>query len=328
MDGPRWLRGVRFILRGAREMVSQIFSRSRSVYYAPGSVPRSADAPPRWAIVTGANGGIGTEIAKGLVRDGVSVVLACRSETDALRTKKDVEECVQGRSTVHSIPLDLSSFRSIQSFVRRFEEMKVPLHILVNNAAVMSVPAFTPTEDGFETQMGVNHVGHFLLTALLLPKLESSGGAARVVFVSSIAHEYTTSIDWNVFRSHPHYSPAESYAQSKLANVMTTYELERRYRARGIRFYAVHPGVVRTNITRHLVWPLPFIAKWLGHLMFRTPADGALTVLHCALSPDLDNGGGKYYADGVATESSPASYNEEMAHELVDRSFAFVKDFL
>ncbi|WP_051477268.1 oxidoreductase, partial [Arthrobacter sp. Br18] len=216
--------------------------------------PFTADSIPdqtgRTAVVTGANSGIGQQAATALARKGARVVLACRDE----RRGRDAEQRVRslsGSSAVELRLLDLSSLASVRRFAEQWTE---PLDVLVNNAGVMATPR-TLTEDGFEQQFGINHLGHFALTGLLLEHLRAAE-APRVVSVSSLAHKRGR-INFSDLQSEKRYRRWSAYQQSKAANLYFMVELDRRARAAGwpLASVAAHPGLANTNLTAGMQLP-------------------------------------------------------------------------
>ena len=243
-----------------------------------------ADMNGKVAIVTGANSGIGYVAARELAGKGAQVVLACRSEQrgqDAVtRLRGEVPD-----ADVRFEALDLSDLDSVKAFAERFSGSNAQLDLLINNAGVM-VPPLGRTQQGFELQLGVNHFGHFALTGRLLPLLARTPGA-RVVTVSSMAHRGGKmdfdDLDWST-RS---YSPFAAYGQSKLANLLFTFELARKLEAAGIETLAVaaHPGWTATNLQQN---SLP---ARIFNPLFAMPTDqGALPTLFAAADSDVDSG--------------------------------------
>jgi NAD(P)-dependent dehydrogenase (short-subunit alcohol dehydrogenase family) len=234
-------------------------------------------------FVTGANTGIGFEAARVLAERGGRVLLGCRSEEKA----KGAIERIRGRHAVADlawIPLDLASLKSIEAAARVVRN-EPRLDVLVNNAGVM-IPPKTLTEDGFELQFGVNHLGHFALTGHLLDLLAATPGA-RVVNVSSGAHR-AGRIDFEDPHAGHSYNPLRRYQMSKAANMYFTFELARRCEARGLDITSVacHPGVADTELSRTFpawFWILAPIIRPL----FNTPAEGALPTLLAATGPEV-----------------------------------------
>nr|XP_020745277.1 retinol dehydrogenase 13 isoform X2 [Odocoileus virginianus texanus] len=217
-------------------------------FVSGGACPSKATIPGKTVIVTGANTGIGKQTALELAKRGGNIILACR----------DMEKCeaaakeIRGETLNHRVNarhLDLASLKSIREFAAKVTEEEEHVHILINNAAVMRCPHWT-TEDGFEMQLGVNYLGHFLLTNLLLDKLKASA-PSRIINVSSLAHVAGhidfEDLNWEKRK----YDTKAAYCQSKLAVVLSTKELSRRLQGTGVTVNALHPGVARTELGRH-----------------------------------------------------------------------------
>ena len=198
-------------------------------------------------IITGANTGIGLETAVDLSKRGARVVMACRDEVKGRKAVEEVVARSQNKDVVFS-QLDLASLRSVKEFSSRVLEEETHIDILINNAGVALTP-YTKTEDSFELQFGVNHLGHFLLTNLLLERLKAAP-AARVINVSSRAHHGGV-INFEDLQSERSYSPYKAYAQSKLANILFTRALSKRLEESNMTTYSLHPGVVQTELFRH-----------------------------------------------------------------------------
>lgn len=248
-------------------------------------------------IITGANTGIGKETAVDLARRGAKVYMACRSVE---RGEEAVQEVInRSRSaSVYFRQLDLASLKSVRSFAETFLAEERRLDILINNAGIMACPKYL-TEDGFEMQIGVNHMGHFLLTNLLL-ELVTKSAPSRIVNVSSIAHLYGK-INKEDLNSEKSYSPIPAYNQSKLANVLFTRELARRLKDTGVSTYSLHPGVINTELGRHLGDSICGlctikIIKPLAWIFHKTPKAGAQTTITCAVDPDLEHITGEYFS--------------------------------
>lgn len=242
------------------------------------------DLTGKQAIVTGSNSGIGFEAARALAAHGAAVVLACRSEAKAEQASAQILAEHPG-AALSVMALDLADLDQVRSFAGRFGERFERLDLLINNAGVMMPPAST-TKQGFELQFGVNHLGHFALTGLLLDRLNASPGA-RVVNVSSQAHRQgRMNFDDLDFEARG-YDRMAAYGQSKLANLLFTFELDRRLAAAGINILvaAAHPGWTRTNLQQH--WGF---ADLLNPLLGMPPAKGALPTLRAATDPNVRSG--------------------------------------
>ena len=212
------------------------------------------------------------------------------------------------------LPVDLSDLGSVRGAAAAFLSRGLPLHVLVNNAGLAGVRGLTP--DGFEVTFGTNHLGPFLLTLLLLDRMQESA-PSRIVNVASRAHFRARGIDWDAQRR-----PATStggideYSVSKLANVLFTKELARRLAGSGVTAYALHPGVVATDIWRELPWGLRHLAK----LFMISPEEGARTTLHCATAPEASLESGAYYDSCKPVRPSRAADDPALAAELWRRS--------
>lgn len=239
---------------------------------------KPADIPAqhgRTFMITGANGGLGVETTKALVAAGASVVMACRNTEKA----KQIADGIDGDVIVDA--LDLGDLSSVRAFAERTEKFDV----LINNAGLMNTP-YSRTTDGFETQFGVDHLGHFALTGLLLDRI-----ADRVVTLASIAHKQTPKL-WidDLNYEHRRYLRTLAYAQAKLANLMFGRELQRRLSEAGStkRSYAVHPGVSSTDLFAKTETPFDRIAKPVIKIVGHPPAKAVHSTLFGATMPDAD----------------------------------------
>ncbi|WP_099025503.1 SDR family NAD(P)-dependent oxidoreductase [Mycolicibacterium palauense] len=251
------------------------------------------DQTGRIAIVTGANTGLGFDTARVLAARGATVVLAVRNTDKGNAAAARIVGAVP-RADVAVQPLDLGSLQSVRTSAAELKANYPRIDLLVNNAGVMYPPKET-TADGFELQFGTNHLGHFALTGLLLENLLGVDGS-RVVVVASVAHKIRAKIDFDDLQwEHRRYERVAAYGQSKLANLMFAYELQRRLAAAGAPTIAVaaHPGVSNTELTRHTPgMGLPGM-KQLAALVFNSAELGALPTLRAATDPDVR--GGQYY---------------------------------
>jgi retinol dehydrogenase 12 len=263
----------------------------------------------RTFLITGGNTGIGLATAIALARDDGRVYIGCRSaEAGAAavaRIKAD-----SGSADVWSLPLDLASLASVRDCAAAFLALDEPLHVLVNNAGVGGYRGVTA--DGFEVHFGVNHLGHFALTQLLLDRLAASGPGARVVNVSSRAHLDAPGIDFAAQRQRTQsFTGLREYAVSKLCNVLFTQELARVLPGDGVRAYALHPGVVASDIWRRV----PRLARSYLTRRMLTTEQGAVTPVYCATSPAVESDTGLYYDDSARQEVSPVA-TPELAAQL------------
>ncbi|WP_199219937.1 SDR family oxidoreductase [Limnohabitans sp. MMS-10A-178] len=280
-------------------------------FYIPGQV----------ALITGGNVGIGRITAIELAKKGFKVVIAGRSLERTQAVLDDIKSLKVDEQAIF-LPLDLASLASVRECAQLFLQLNLPLHLLVNNAGVAGLRGLT--KDGFEMTFGVNHLGHFLLTQLLLEKMQSSG-LSRIVTVSSRAHNRTAGINWDALcQPTRSWTGIHEYAVSKLANLLFSAELTKRVQGTSISTYSLHPGVVDTEIWRALPnWARPLL-KLRG---FLTPEEGARTTLHCAMhAPQQESG--LYYADSKPKQPSALGQNSELAAELWERSEKWVSQGL
>jgi len=239
------------------------------------------------------------------------------------------EELSPTEINVEFLPLDLASLTSVETCANEFLKRNLPLHILVNNAGVMALPKRTETEDGFEMQFGVNHLGHFHLTNLLLPLLIKSA-PSRVVNLSSRAHQ-SGKIFWDDLnlKKEGAYAPWTAYSQSKLANILFTKELQRKVDEGGhqVYTYAVHPGFVKTELTRNVDYPA-FLIDTVTTMVAKTVEDGSLTSIKTATDPDVIGKEflGKYWADCAVFEPIAAAKNMEDAKKLWEASVQLIEE--
>lgn len=250
-------------------------------------------APGR-AVVTGATGGLGFETAAGLARAGAHVVLAGRDAAKGQAALARLRREVPGAVAAFEM-LDLASLASVEAFAARMLAADAALDTLVNNAGVMAPPDRRTTADGFELQFGVNYLGHFALTARLMPALLRAEAGARVVQVSSLAHRRGR-IAWDDLQGERRYSPWAAYGQSKLAMLMFARELARRAKAQGwpLVSIAAHPGWAATDLIANGPGGLQARLLDAGFRLFaQSAADGALPLIFAAASPDAKAGG--YY---------------------------------
>lgn len=263
----------------------------------PWSMDEMPDQSGRTAVITGGNGGLGLATLRELARKGASVVMAARDIAKAIAAREQVESEAP-RARVAVLELDLASLESVRAFAAELNKAGAPLDLLVNNAGVMAPPRLE-TDDGFELQFGVNHLGHFALTALLMPSL-LQGPAGRVVSVTSFARLFRSRLD----PADPHlthsYDPWQAYGLSKMANLQFAVALDRRLQKSGarVRALAAHPGLTHTELQAESVRATSGgKAQQLWHLLARTigtsPRQGARPILRAATDPEA--GGGELY---------------------------------
>ena len=298
-------------------------------------VLRGVDLSGKRVLVTGASGGLGRETARALAAAGATVVLAARSVEKTHAAVLSIREQLPA-AALESLQLDLASLASVRRFAASFLSVHDRLDLLINNAGVMATP-FGHTADGFELQLGTNHLGHFLLTGLLAPAVLAAA-PSRIVNLTSGGH-LISDIHWDDpnFAQHP-YEKWTAYGQSKTANVLFTVELERRLGARGMHAFAVHPGMIKTDLGRHLtrddfaaLQTMAESAPGEGGLPpFKSIPQGAATTVWAATAPELAGHGGTYLADCAissehaawATDADAAQRLWTLSERLVGQSFA------
>jgi retinol dehydrogenase-12 len=267
----------------------------------------------RTFLITGGNTGIGLETATRLASRGGRVHIACRSVPKGEAAVTAIK-AASGSDSVALLSLDLADLDSVRAGAAAFLARDEPLHVLINNAGVAGRQGLT--KQGFELMFGVNHLGHFLLTSLLLDRLlsQSPGAPSRVVTVSSDAHYGAHGIDFGTLRHRGRgLTGMHQYAVSKLGNVLFSQELARREPR--ISTYALHPGVVASDIWRRIPWPV----RPLVTARMLSVEDGARTSLYCATSPDLATASGRFY-DKCAEREPSRDATPELATELWRRS--------
>ncbi|GMF22669.1 unnamed protein product [Phytophthora lilii] len=305
-----------------------------------------ASQKDKLVVVTGANSGIGYETALELARKGAHVVLACRNEARGKEAEKKLQEALKATSDAGPVEfqmLDVSDLGSVHKFADEFKATHDRLDLLINNAGVMAVP-YAKTVDGYERQFATNHLGHFALTAQLFPLLRQSP-ASRVVNVSSLAHNaaklkrYTGSTGI-MHTSDTDYSAIEVYAESKLNNLLFTFELDRRLRTQGINDVTAvvcHPGLTSTNlqaapVTEH-TGLRGFLWRMLSHMPITQSAPmGALPTLYAATASDVE--GADYYGPGnwfeiwgypKRVQAKATAFDENAAQALWEESERLAK---
>lgn len=282
-------------------------------FFRPWSSAQRLDG--KTVVITGANTGIGKETAIDLAKRGARVIMACRDMEKGQAALKEVVEN-SANENVALMKLDLSDTKSIREFADNINKDEEKLHILLNNAGVMVCP-YGKTADGFEMQIGVNHMGHFLLTHLLLDLIKKSA-PSRIVTVSSMAHLFG-SINLDDINSEKSYDKKAAYAQSKLANVLFTRSLAKRLEGTGVTAYSLHPGVVQTDLWRHLSGPQQFVMKVVSPFT-KSSSQGAQTSIYCAVEPSLEKESGGYYSDCAPAKCSAKAEDDDLAQRLWELS--------
>jgi retinol dehydrogenase-12 len=269
----------------------------------------------RFIVVTGANTGIGRATAEALAARGATLVLACRTEQRAVPVLEAIR--ARGVGDAQFVPLDLGDFASTRACAERIDAIGRPIDVLINNAGLAGKRGLT--KDGFEVAFGTNHLGHFLLTMLLIPRL-CAAERARIVNVASQAHYDAKGIDFEAVRETTRsLTGLPEYAVSKLANVLFTREFARRIGTSNVHSYALHPGVVASDAWRRVPWPIRPLMK-LGMI---SNVEGAKTTLYCATSPEVVDHDGRYY--DACREKTPGlvAQDDALASRLWDKSVQF-----
>ena len=261
-------------------------------------------------LVTGGTNGIGLVTARELARMGAQVTIISRNAEKCAAVAEAIK--VETGNPIEFIAADLSTLAGIMQAAAAFKQRHTRLQVLVNNAGAMFFKRQV-TADGYEMTFALNHLNYFLLTNLLLDVLKA-GAPARIVNVSSHAHESAT-IEFDNLQSEKHFTAMQAYGQSKLANVLFTYELARRLEGTGITVNAVHPGFIFTGFARNNGFLFDIGMRLVG-LFIRKPDQGAQTSIFLASSPEVEGLSGKYFVDCKAVDSSPVSHDQAVAEKL------------
>ncbi|MDG4666110.1 SDR family NAD(P)-dependent oxidoreductase [Mycobacterium sp. 236(2023)] len=283
------------------------------------------DLSGKTCVITGASSGLGRESAKALASTGAHVILAARNAEALAETEAWIRADVRD-AQLSRVHLDLTSLASVATAAAEISEITPAVHVLMNNAGVMFTP-FGRTTEGFETQFGTNHLGHFELTRLLFPALVAADGA-RVVVLSSEGHRMSDVDFEDPNWERRDYDKFAAYGASKTANVLHAVELDRRLRDSSVRAFAVHPGIVATSLARHMTGDdfeslnkssssrNPDKAPTDFRQQFTTPDHGAATQVWAAVSEELDGEGGVYLSDCTIRTAAPYAMDESRALEL------------
>lgn len=271
------------------------------------------DLADKTFVVTGSNTGIGRVTAHELAKRGAHVVMACRSED---KTKPVLDEIAKSTDNdrIEFLRLDLGDLAQVRESAAELLERGHPIDVLINNAGVAGQRGVT--KDGFELAFGVNHLGHFAFTNLLLDRIKESS-KARIVTVSSKSHYRAKAIDWTKVRGKTRTTTGMAeYETSKLCNVLFSAELGRRLEGTGVSTYSLHPGVVASDIWRRVPWPFRSIMK----MFMISNEEGAQTTLYCATSAEAADDSGYYYDQCKRRAPSHVSQDTDLAEELWTRS--------
>ncbi|XP_062120368.1 short-chain dehydrogenase TIC 32, chloroplastic-like isoform X2 [Humulus lupulus] len=288
-------------------------------------VTQRIDGTGLTAIITGASSGIGTETTRVLALRGVHVIMAIRN----MAAGKDIKESIVKEiptAKVDAMELDLSSLSSVRKFASDFKSSNRPLNILINNAGVMATP-FMLSKDKIELQFATNHLGHFLLTNLLLETMKKTAKESkkegRILNVSSVAHRYPyfEGIRFDKINDKQGYSSIAAYGQSKLANVLHANELARRLKEDNVNITAnsLHPGVIVTNLFR-FNGIVNGLVNIVGRLVLKNVHQGAATTCYVALNPQVKGVSGEYFEDSNISKASTKGRDQDLAKKLWDFS--------
>ncbi|XP_071919381.1 short-chain dehydrogenase TIC 32, chloroplastic-like isoform X1 [Coffea arabica] len=288
-------------------------------------VTQGVDATGLTAIVTGASSGIGTEITRVLVLRGAHVIMAVRNVDVGRKVKEAILKEIPN-AKIEVMELDLSSMASVRNFASEYNSSDLLLNILINNAGVMA-PPYMVSQDGMEMQFATNHIGHFLLTNLLLQKMKTTARdcqrEGRIVNVSSVGHNFTyqEGIRFDKINDQSSYSPFRAYGQSKLANILHASELSRRLKEEGVNVTAnsLHPGAINTNLMRHQKF-VEVVGSLFNKLFFKSIPQGAATPCYVALNPQVEGVRGEYFSDSNIAKPSALAKDAELAKKLWDFS--------
>ncbi|GJS25245.1 short-chain dehydrogenase TIC 32, chloroplastic-like protein [Tanacetum coccineum] len=297
-------------------------------YSTAEDVTQGIDGSGLTAIVTGASSGIGAETARVLALHGVHVVMAVRNTETGTKVKESIlKETPNAKIDV--MELDLGSLASVRKFATEYCSSGLPLNILINNAGVMA-PPFTLSEDNIELQFATNHLGHFLLTNLLLENMKSTsreqGKEGRIVDVSSMGHRFAKEgINFDKITDKSSYGPIDAYGRSKLANILHANELGRQFKEEKVELTAnsLHPGAIQTNLLRHHFF-IEGVMNWVGKFFLKTIPQGAATTCYVALHPQVKGVSGEYFSDSNKGDRSPFAKDPELAKKLWDFSLSMV----
>ncbi|CAK7333837.1 unnamed protein product [Dovyalis caffra] len=288
-------------------------------------VTQGIDATNLTVLITGGASGIGLETTRVLALHKAHVIVAARNMDAANEAKQLILE-EDENARVDVLKLDLSSLKSVTEFADNFNALDLPLNILINNAGIMFCP-YQLSEDGIEMQFATNHLGHFLLTNLLLDKMKhtarTTGVEGRIVNLSSVAHihTYKDGIQFDKINDRKSYSDKRAYGQSKLANILHAKELSRCFQEEGVNITAnaVHPGLIMTNLFRYSAISMS-ILKFFSFFLWKNVPQGAATTCFVALHPSLKGVSGKYFVDCNEMEPSAFARDEALARKLWDFS--------
>ncbi|XP_015084773.1 short-chain dehydrogenase TIC 32, chloroplastic-like [Solanum pennellii] len=293
-------------------------------------VTQGIDATGLTAIVTGASSGIGAETTRVLAMRGAHVVMAVRNVKSGEEVKDSILKEIP-HAKIDVMEMDLGSMESVRKFASEYNSTGYPLNILINNAGVMA-PPFMLSQDNIELQFATNHLGHFLLTNLLLQNLKNTAEAShkegRIVNVSSLGHRFTyrEGIRFDKINDKDSYTAILAYGQSKLANILHANELARHFKEEGAEITAnsLHPGSITTNLLRHQSL-VEGLVNWIGKYFIKNIPQGAATTCYVALHPQVKGITGEYFSDSNISASTSQGTDAELAKKLWDFSLNLTK---
>jgi len=273
-------------------------------------------------IITGGTKGIGAEVVKKCLQTEMNVIIGCRNPGAGYKLINTLRSQGITAGNAECISLDLESLASVREFAGYVLAKGCPIHVLINNAGIMAVPRRV-TKDGFESQFQINYLSHFLLTVLLLPRIMnsvSSNRRSRVINVSSVASNGGGNIDFSDLKMEKFYSAHLSYFNSKLMQVISSTFLDIKFQSEGngVHCHSVHPGVVRTEL--YDAAPCACLTRILGKLFFKSPEQGADSVVYAALSPEIENEGGRFYANSKSYMPNSKVFDASLQRKLWDVS--------
>uniref|UniRef100_A0A0N5A8Q7 Short-chain dehydrogenase n=1 Tax=Syphacia muris TaxID=451379 RepID=A0A0N5A8Q7_9BILA len=295
-------------------------------YFKGAQFAEDVDATGKIALVTGANSGIGFQIARLLNEKGATVYMLCKDYERAFTARIELTQlgCNPDRLIIKVV--DLAQFASIHQLVNELKQEIPVIDILINNAGIMSYPRYELTMDGYEMTWQTNYLGHFLLTELLLPLMELSSDA-RIINVSSSLHKFADSVDFFFVNDPRNFGRRKSYYRSKLAQVMHARELSRRLRTRepstNITINAMHPGMCATNLCRYSFFMktlLRYLFKLPMWFFMKTAKDGAQTAIFLALSENVKGISGRYFGECKEKDPSSKALDDDQCNILYNYS--------
>ncbi|GLU21122.1 hypothetical protein SLE2022_372840 [Rubroshorea leprosula] len=293
-------------------------------------VTQGIDGTDLTAIITGASSGIGTETARVLAMRGVHVIMGVRNMAAGLNVKEAIVKEIPS-AKVDVMELDLSSLESVRKFASEYNSSGRPVNLLINNAGIMATP-FKLSKDNIELQFATNHLGHFLLTNLLLDTMKKTARESkregRIVILSSEAHRfpYSEGIRFDKINDESGYSSIRAYGQSKLANVLHANELARHFKEEGVDITAnsLHPGLIVTNLFRQMSFINGIVTK-IGKFALKDVHQGAATTCYVALHPQVSGVSGEYFKDSNIGQAAEKGRDPELANKLWDFSMNMVQ---